>query len=60
MGSNLKPIYGPERQVNAVSRRLADVRKAERVLGFTAGIGLEEGLTRLVTWWRAQKKAKAS
>ena len=39
--------YGPERHVNAVSRRLADTAKAERVLGFSARIGLEEGLTRL-------------
>jgi UDP-glucose 4-epimerase len=57
MGSNLKPEFGPERKVNPVSRRLADVSKAERLLGFRAGIGLEEGLTRLVDWWSERRKA---
>jgi UDP-glucose 4-epimerase len=54
MGSDLPPEYGPERKVNPVSRRLADVTKAERLLGFRARVGLEEGLARLVDWWRAQ------
>jgi UDP-glucose 4-epimerase len=55
MKSNLKPIYGPERKVNPVARRLADTTKASEVLGFRASIGLEEGLTRLVEWWRANR-----
>jgi UDP-glucose 4-epimerase len=55
MGSNLKPEYGPERTVNSVSRRLADTTKAENKLGFKATIGLEDGLTRLVSWWQANK-----
>jgi UDP-glucose 4-epimerase len=57
MKSNLKPIYGPERKVNPVSRRLADTAKARELLGFQATISLEEGLTRLVDWWRANRKA---
>jgi UDP-glucose 4-epimerase len=57
MHSNLQPEYGPERKVNPVSRRLADITKAERLLGFRAEVGLDEGLTRLVDWWRAQRKA---
>jgi UDP-glucose 4-epimerase len=57
MRSNLKPEYGPERTVNPVSRRLADVTKAERLLGFRAKVGLEEGLGRLIGWWYAQRKA---
>jgi UDP-glucose 4-epimerase len=57
MGSKLKPEYGPERKVNAVPRRLADVSKAEKLLGFRAEVGLEEGLRRLVDWWASQKKA---
>lgn len=57
MGSNLKPEYGPERTVNSVSRRLADTTKAENKLGFKAIIGLEDGLTRLVSWWQANKTA---
>jgi UDP-glucose 4-epimerase len=57
MGSRLEPEYGPERKVNAVSRRLADVSKAERLLGFRAQVGLDEGLSRLVDWWQAQRVA---
>src|SRR5215210_8426116 len=32
MHSDMEPIYGPERRVNAVGRRLADTRKADRML----------------------------
>ncbi len=59
MGSRLQPEYGPERSVNPVSRRLADVGKAERLLGFKARLGLEQGLARLVEWWRTERKAVA-
>jgi UDP-glucose 4-epimerase len=52
MGSNLAPEYGPERKVNPVSRRLADITKAEEKLGFRTTVGLDEGLQRLVSWWR--------
>jgi hypothetical protein len=40
----------PERKVNPVPRRLADVEKAERLLGFSSQIGLEEGLRQLLEW----------
>jgi UDP-glucose 4-epimerase len=56
MGSKLKPEYGPERKVNPVSRRLADVTKAEKLLGFRAGVSLEEGLRHLVKWWQANRE----
>jgi UDP-glucose 4-epimerase len=59
MGSDLKPEYGPERKVNPVSRRLADTAKAERLLGFRAQVGLEEGLARLVDWWHTNRAAAA-
>ena len=49
------PEYGPERKVNAVPRRLASTEKAERLLGFRASVPLDEGLTRLVAWWRAER-----
>lgn len=55
MGSDLKPEYGPERKVNAVSRRLADRSRAEEFLGFRAQVDLEEGLRRLVAWWQGSK-----
>jgi nucleoside-diphosphate-sugar epimerase len=60
MGSDLEPEYGPERKVNPVSRRLADISKAERLLGFRSEVDLEEGLSRLVDWWRANRKAVQS
>jgi UDP-glucose 4-epimerase len=44
----VEPEFLPERRVNPVPRRWADTRKAERVLGFRAEVGLEEGLRRLV------------
>ena len=55
MDSDLVPEYGPARAVNAVPRRLADVRKAKEQLGFEAAISLDEGLRGLVAWWREQR-----
>lgn len=52
---SMTPDYGPERKVNAVPRRLADTTKARDLLGFEAEVDLEEGLRRLVDWWRANK-----
>ena len=55
MGSDLQPEYGEERKVNPVARRLADVTKAKQLLGFEAEVSLEDGLSKLVTWWREQQ-----
>lgn len=55
MDSDLQPEYGPERKVNPVPRRLASTQKAAQLLGFQAQTSLEEGLRRLVTWWRAER-----
>jgi UDP-glucose 4-epimerase len=57
MGSTLAPEHGPERAVNPVSRRLADTTKAERLLGFQSRVGLDDGLNRLVAWWRQSRAA---
>jgi UDP-glucose 4-epimerase len=56
MGKKMTPEYGPERKVNAVPRRLASTEKAKRLLGWEAQVGLDEGLERLVSWWRANKE----
>jgi UDP-glucose 4-epimerase len=53
--ADMVPEYGPERKVNAVSRRLSSTEKAERLLGFKAQVSLEEGVSRFVTWWEANK-----
>ena len=55
MDSTLTPEYGPERTVNVLRRRLADTSKAKRLLGFEAIVPLEEGLRRLVAWWRTER-----
>ncbi|WP_127481238.1 NAD-dependent epimerase/dehydratase family protein [Nocardioides pantholopis] len=52
MDSPLPVEHGPQRDVNGVARRLAETRAAAADLGFTAEIGLEEGLRELVAWWR--------
>ncbi len=53
--AGMVPEYGPERKVNAVSRRLSSTEKAERLLGFKAEVSLEEGIRRFVNWWEANK-----
>jgi UDP-glucose 4-epimerase len=56
MGVDLPPEYGPARKATPVWRRLADVKKAERQIGFTATVPLEEGLRRLVAWWSRETR----
>lgn len=54
MGADLEPEHGPERAVNPVPRRLADVSAARERLGFEAEVDLHTGLRELVAWWRTQ------
>ena len=60
MDSDLGVEHGPDRAVNGVTRRLADVSAAQRALGWKASTGLEEGLRELVEWWRPQRQAIAA
>jgi len=60
MGSDAAPEYAPERRVNPVPRRLAEVSKARRLLGFKTTVPIEEGLRRLVAWWQAERQAGES
>ncbi len=55
MNSDLDLEFGPPRGVNGVTRRLADTSAAARALGWKAEIDLDEGLSRLVAWWRGQR-----
>jgi UDP-glucose 4-epimerase len=57
MDSDLPLEFGPPRGVNSVTRRLADVSLADKRLGWRAEVDLEEGLRRLVSWWRAEREA---
>jgi UDP-glucose 4-epimerase len=59
MDSELPLEFGPPRGVNAVTRRLADVSRAAERLGWKAEVSLDEGLRRLVTWWREQRRVEA-
>jgi UDP-glucose 4-epimerase len=57
MGVERAPEYGQARKVNAVSKRLAGVKKADQLLGFRTQVSLEEGLRRLVQWWLRESGA---
>jgi UDP-glucose 4-epimerase len=54
--TEVQPEFLPERKINPVPRRLADITAAERKLGFRSEVGLEDGLRRLVEW-RKQVRA---
>ncbi len=54
MGSRLDLEFQPARKVNPVQRRLADINKARRLIDFEATVPLDEGLERLVAWWKSQ------
>jgi UDP-glucose 4-epimerase len=60
MGSELPVQFGPERAVNKVTRRLADIGLASERLGFAAEVELEDGLAGLVEWWRAEREKPSS
>jgi UDP-glucose 4-epimerase len=60
MDSDLAVVHGPPRAVNGVTRRLADTSLARDRLGFEAEVGLLEGLTRLVAWWRSENVPEAA
>jgi UDP-glucose 4-epimerase len=59
MGSGLAVEFGPERKVNSVTRRLADVSRAADLLGWKAEVSVEDGLAKLVDWWQAERAAAA-
>jgi UDP-glucose 4-epimerase len=55
MGSRLPLEFGLPRGVNAVTRRQADVSRAGQRLGWKPEVDLDEGLRRLVAWWRFER-----
>jgi UDP-glucose 4-epimerase len=56
MDADLDIEFGPERAVNKVPRRLADTVAARDRIGFEAEIDIDEGLRRLVQWWRSERE----
>lgn len=55
--STLQPEHREDNTVNPVSRRLADIEKAEKLLGLKPTVTLEEGL-KLLSAWYFQKQVK--
>jgi UDP-glucose 4-epimerase len=60
MDSDLGVEHGPERAVNGVTRRLADVSAAARDLAWRPTTDLDTGLRKLVEWWRPQREVVAA
>ena len=50
-GSELRPTYGPERKGD-VKHSLADISKAEKLLGYKVIVSVEEGLKNTMGWYR--------
>lgn len=51
IGSDLEPEYGPEREGD-IKHSSADVSRAHADLGFSAAVGIEEGVSRTVDYFR--------
>jgi len=51
LGTNIEPIYKPNRIKNYVLHTLADTSKAEKELDFKAKVSLEEGIVRLLEYY---------
>ena len=48
---DVKPIFGPERKGD-VKHSLADISKAQRLLGYEVLVNVEDGLTRTIEWFK--------
>jgi UDP-glucose 4-epimerase len=56
-----KPIqYAPSSQATLVRNRIGSPKRATVEIGFTAKVGLEEGLARLIAWRSAHKQEVAA
>jgi UDP-glucose 4-epimerase len=52
----LDPIHMPERAINPVPRRLADLTRARDLIGYEPSVALTDGLRGLAAWWRAERR----
>jgi UDP-glucose 4-epimerase len=57
-GSKVDIVFEPHRSPD-VEIRIPNVDKARAVLGFEAGVDLDEGLARTIAWYRERKPALA-
>jgi UDP-N-acetylglucosamine/UDP-N-acetylgalactosamine 4-epimerase len=53
--STLQPVHGPER-TGDVKHSMADISKAEKLLGYSVSVSLEEGLRLTFQWYKKQHK----
>lgn len=53
IGSDLKPLYGPERP-GEVRDSVADISAARSAFGYEPAVGVAEGLERSIAWYREQ------
>jgi UDP-glucose 4-epimerase len=56
--ASLEPVYKEANSINPVSRRLADISKAQKMLGYEPSITLEAGLKELSDWYFEKQKQK--
>lgn len=54
LNSSLRPVH-KERDRKLVSRRFGCPKKAREMIGFEAKITVEEGVGRIIDWWRKDK-----
>jgi UDP-N-acetylglucosamine/UDP-N-acetylgalactosamine 4-epimerase len=52
-GSSIQPIYGPERKGD-VRHSLADISKAQKLLGYEPLVSVKEGLQKTFDWYKKQ------
>jgi UDP-N-acetylglucosamine 4-epimerase len=53
--SSLKPLHGPER-TGDVKHSMADISKAEKLLGYSVKVPVEEGLQKTFQWYKEHHK----
>lgn len=58
--SKLKPEFREESSVNPVSRRLADISKAKKLLNFEPTVDLEQGMKELSNWYFEKLKVNVN
>lgn len=53
--SSIKPSFGPER-TGDVKNSLADISKAEQLMGYSPSVSVEEGLKKTFDWYKSKKE----
>jgi UDP-glucose 4-epimerase len=56
LNSTIQPVYQPARKGD-VRHSVADISKASRLLGYTPSVTLDEGLRRVLDWYRSVPEA---